>query len=190
VSVFCFSLRSRFCYARWGQRYWSRRSDPGIKHGLRLGATSLVRAYQGCYRCLVFETPTSSESRRAWPRLSKHSRLQHQADSASGFHGPTLRSRSEQERSSSRSGDCQKFYKGQLTGLRPSPTSHGVVGFRLRAGSRRDPRSERPTATLARPRCVDHNAKCVCAGQMCCRRATERASSTLRPPDPTREHQT
>jgi len=33
-----------------------------------------------------------------------------------------------------------------LTGLRPSPTRHAVVGFRFRAGSRRDPRSGWPTA--------------------------------------------
>jgi hypothetical protein len=49
--------------------------------------------------------------------------------------------------------------------------------------------SDRPPP-LATPRYVDHDAKCVCAGQVRCGCAVVRALSTLRPSDLTREHQT
>lgn len=52
---------------------------------------------------------------------------------------------------------CRAAFDGMLgavylTGFRPSPTRHGVVGSRFGAGSRRDSRSEWPTATT---RCAD-----------------------------------
>jgi hypothetical protein len=43
---------------------------------------------------------------------------------------------------------------------------------------------------LATPRYVDHDAKCVSAGQVRCRCAVERAPSTVRPPNSAREGRT
>jgi hypothetical protein len=58
----------------------------------------------------------------------------------------------------------------QLTGLRPSPTSRAVVTFRF---SRRLTQGSAVIAgrppPLATPRYVDHDAKCVSAGQVRCR---------------------
>ena len=49
--------------------------------------------------------------------------------------------------SSSRHARYQRPGRVHLTGLRPSPTRHVVVGVGFGAGSRRDSRSEWPTAT-------------------------------------------
>jgi hypothetical protein len=78
-----------------------------------------------------------------------------------------------------------------LTGLHPSPTSQcrGRLPLLAQAHAGTRGQSDRPPP-LASPRCVDHDAKCVCAGQVRFRCAVERAPSTLRPSDPTREHQT
>jgi hypothetical protein len=90
-----------------------------------------------------------------------------------------------------------QFYSDQditlalLTGLRPSPTSHAAPTFPYQgASSRRDLRSERRPPPLATPKDGDRDAKCVCAGQVRCRCAVERARSTATPSSPPRQLQT
>jgi hypothetical protein len=71
----------------------------------------------------------------------------------------------------------------------PDETCRGRLSVfgQAHAGTRGQAGRPPPPAT---PRCVDHDAKCVCAGQLRCRCAVEQAPSTLRPSDLTREHQT
>jgi hypothetical protein len=52
------------------------------------------------------------------------------------------------------------------------------LSVQAHAGTRGQSHRPPPPAT---PRCVDHDTKCVCAGQVRYRRAVERAPSTLQP---------
>jgi CRISPR-associated endonuclease/helicase Cas3 len=80
---------------------------------------------------------------------------------------------------------------GRTNGVSPQPDEPcpgrlPVLG-QAHAGTRGQ--SDRPPP-LATPRYVDHDAKCVCAGQVRCVCAVERAPLRLRPTDLTHEHQT
>ena len=87
-----------------------------------------------------------------------------------------------QARAGTRGQAADRRHSLHLTGLRPSPTRHAVVGFRFqgRLAQGLAVQSGRPPPP-ATPRCVDLDAKCVCAGQVRCRCAVERATSHVTP---------
>ena len=70
----------------------------------------------------------------------------------------------------------------RLAGLRPSPTSRVVVACQFSRRLTQGPavRAGRPPP-LATPRCVDHDAKCVSAGQVRCRCANGASNTDATP---------
>jgi hypothetical protein len=84
---------------------------------------------------------------------------------------------------------CCDQYKANGVSPQPDEPCRGRLPLLGQAHAGTRGQGDRPPP-LASPRCVDHDTKCVCAGQVRCRCAVERAPSTLRPSDLTREHQT